>query len=160
MQEVLEKQLVQIPVKEHLFSESVHHSGLTEYGISWQELNAGKVSIPAEGARFDIYFKGTLAGPKINGTIEGVDFLYVRADGRLMLNLQATITTDDGVKIALSEDGIMFPPSDETGIAELKLNFNFLANGSKYAWLNQCHVWGIGTVNTRTGEICVDAYSA
>ena len=59
---------------------------------------------PAEGARFDVYFEGPITG-KLNGTVKGVDYLHIRADGRCQLNIHAEITTEDGKKISLAADG-------------------------------------------------------
>ena len=112
-----------IPVSEYLFDESVQLTGITEYGVSWEKFVSGETSLPREGARFDIAFAGTLEGPKIKGRIEGVDYLLVRADGRPQINLQASITTDDGEKIAVEEDGILFPDPDAgPSMAQLRLN--------------------------------------
>lgn len=158
MLNTLDKEQVAIPVTEYLFSETIRHAGLTEYGYSLSDLNRG-LPIPAAGARFDIAFEGELAGPEIKGTIKGVDFLLLRADGRFQLNLQATITTDDGEKIALHEDGIMLQP-DEKGIAGLRLNMQFITASPKYQWLNDHLVWGIGEANMQQGTVTVKAFIA
>jgi hypothetical protein len=154
-----EKSLV-IPVGEHLFDEAVQLTGVTEYGISWQEFVSGQVTPPPEGARFDIAFAGSLEGSKLNGSITGVDFLEVRADGRFLLHIHATITTDDGERIALYEDGLLIPSADGTGIAQLRLNMQFTTSSPKYAWVNQLQVWGRGSVDMAKGEVSVKAYVA
>lgn len=159
-QQLLNEKSSVIPAGEHLFDEAVQLTGVTEYGISWQELTSGQVAPPPEGAHFDIAFEGSLEGAKIKGTISGVDFLEVRADGRFQLHLHAAITTDDGVKIAVFEDGLLIPPQDDTRIAQLRLNLRFTTPSPKYAWLNQLQGWALGTVDWNTGKASVQVYAA
>jgi len=45
-------------------------------------LLSGQVSPEPEGARIDFYLEGPVIGPKLTGTVKGVDYLYFRADGR------------------------------------------------------------------------------
>ncbi len=156
------KKQVAMPVSELLFSEDIHLTGLTEYGLSWEKLTTGQAILPPEGARFDIAFEGTLAGDKIKGTIAGVDHLTVRADGRFQLDMQAQITTDDGEKIAVHEDGLLVAPDpdDESRIAQLRLNLEFTAFSPKYAWINNVQGWGRGTVDWNTGQVEMQVYAA
>lgn len=149
-----------IAVKEHLFDETVQLTGIAEYGISWQDLTGGKVAPPPQGARFDIAFEGALEGLRIKGNIAGVDYLTVRADGRFVLNLQASIETGDGERIAVEEDGILLPPQDGSGIAQLQLNLRFNTASPRYAWLNKLQAWGRGTADWNTGEVRVRVYAA
>ena len=151
---------VTMPVGAHLFDEVVHLTGLTEYGMSWEKLTTGQAVLPPQGARFDIAFEGTFEGLRLKGTIAGVDYLHVRADGRFQLNLQAVLTTDDGEKIAVYEDGILIPPQDDGMIAQLRLNLEFTASSPKYAWLNQVQGWGRGAVDWNTGQVDVQVYAA
>ena len=48
---------------------------------------------PAEGARFDVHFEGPVTGPKFSGSAKGADYLHIRADGRIQLDIHAEITT-------------------------------------------------------------------
>ena len=134
-----------------LFEEDVHLTDVKEFGFSWQAFAAKSAAIPSQGLRFDIYFKGEVKGDRLKGTIEGVDYLTVRSDGRLFLTLKATITTDDGAAIAVSESGI-----NDNGI--LRLNMDFHTHDSRYTWLNQKHVWGAGTVDFNTGTVIIKGY--
>jgi hypothetical protein len=72
-------------------------------------LLSGQVSPEPAGARIDFYLEGPVIGPKLTGTVKGVDYLYFRADGRAQLHIHAEITTEDGKKIALAADGIAIP---------------------------------------------------
>jgi hypothetical protein len=151
---------IAIPASEHLFDEAVHLTFVTEYGVTWDDMTNGRVKLPPEGANFDIGFEGSVVGAKLNGTIRGVDFLEVRADGRCQLHLHAAITTDNGEKIAVFEDGLLFPPTDDSRIATLRTNFRFTTSSPKYAWVNQIQGWGRGTVDWNTGQASVQAYRA
>jgi len=86
---------------------------VVEYGASANTLLSGQASTAPEGARIDFYLEGSVIGPKLTGTVKGVDYLYFRADGRAQLHIHAEITTEDGKKIALAADGIAIPELDD-----------------------------------------------
>jgi hypothetical protein len=140
-----------------LFEENLNLTDIRDFGYSWDTLNDPGVPIPPEGARFDLSFAGRVEGPLVSGRIEGTDFLTVRADGRFMLDIQATITTDDGVRIAVREDGVLNPTPE--GIGHLRLNLAFTSHDERYAWLNHMQVWAAGEVETATGAIFVQAFA-
>jgi hypothetical protein len=142
---------------EHIFGERVQLTGVTEYGMSWMDIISGDVQPPSEGVRFDISFEGRIFGDRLNGRVSGVDYLYIRGDGKFILELHASIITDDGEAIALHEDGILTPLKDGTG--NLKLNMKFLTASSKYSWLNRKQVWGTGSVEFSKGLVTIDAYT-
>jgi hypothetical protein len=144
-------------IGQRLFEEEVHLTDIVEYGVSWSKLIAGETPIPAEGARFDLAFEGSLEGERIKGTVKGVDYLDVRADGRFQMTIHATITTDDGARISFTEDGVVSPGPD--GIAGLRLNMEFKTSHEKYKWLNALQGWGVGTSNTNTGVVNVTAFA-
>lgn len=131
--------------KKTLFEEEVGLTGIEEFGFSWTDFISGK-PIPPEGARFDIAFAGRITGERIQGSVTGVDYLEVRGDGKLQLNLQATITTHDGERIKLTETGI-----NDNG--ELRLNMHFHTASERYHWLNKLQVWGVGNVDFGSGRV-------
>jgi hypothetical protein len=88
---------------------------VTEYGVALDTLLSGAGRPPAEGARFDLHVEGTANGPKLKGAVKGVDYINVRADGRLQLHFHAEITTEDGKKIALFTDGVATSDAGITG---------------------------------------------
>lgn len=139
------------PRLELLFEERVRLTEVVEYGFPMNDLLEGKTPIPPEGARFDIYFEGSLQGDRIRGTIEGVDFLEVRADGRYFLNLQARIRTEDGANIQLRETGV-------NNQGTLRLQMEFHTGDRRYSWLNSRQVLGIGTVDLSAAEANVQGY--
>jgi len=133
------------------FTEKVKLTGVKEYGFAFNDLATGTASIPASGAKFDIYFEGEVEGERLNGKLKGVDYLTVRADGKLELNLQASITTEDGAIIKVEETG-----NNHQGA--LKLFMKFHSNHESYVWLNQVSVLGLGTVSFSTGEVNIEGY--
>jgi hypothetical protein len=134
-----------------LFEEDVRLTAVKEYGFSWQEFATGDSPIPPEGLRFDIHFEGDVSGEKLNGHIKGVDYLTVRSDGRLFLDLYATLKTKDGASISVKESGI-------NAGGDLRLNMDFHTNDDRYRWINHKHVWGIGTVNFQNGAVKIKGY--
>ena len=131
---------------------------VVEYGASADALISGQTPPPAEGARFDVYFEGPITG-KLNGTVKGVDYLHIRADGRCQLNIHAEITTEDGKKIALAADGVAIQ-EEGSPVFQLKENVTLTTNHPEYSWVNPIQVWAPGMVDMSKGEIHVRGYAA
>lgn len=142
-----------------LFEEQVQLTGIKEFGLNWDHMIQGKAGIPPEGARFDISFEGDLKGPKIEGRIKGIDYLTVRADGRYMLRIYATVITHDGESIALEEEGILIPDWEDPAMASLQFNMKFTTAVPKYAWLNNLPVWATGNIDRVTGSVYIRAFT-
>ena len=87
-------------------------TGMTDYGVSMDAILAGQEAIPLQGARFDLAVDGRFTG-RLAGRGHGVDYLRVRADGRIELDLHVIIETNDGHRIALSGDGQAAPRPGE-----------------------------------------------
>jgi hypothetical protein len=130
--------------------------GVTDYGVSMDAILSGKKEVPPQGARFDVAFEGRAKG-RVSGRVRGVDFLRMRADGRVDLDIRATIETEDGYRIALSADGVAVPRATEP-IADLSENVCLTTAAANYAWVNSRQIWAIGTVNLAAGKIHIDAY--
>jgi hypothetical protein len=145
---------ITIPSGRHLYDAMLHHTSIVEYGFGVADLDTGR-TLPPAGARIDIAFEGRIEGDRIAGTIAGVDFGEVRADGRFDLHIHATITTDDGAHISFFADGI-FRPSD----GELRENVRLTTASTKYAWVNQLQIWARGNADMRKRKVCVKAYVA
>src|SRR5581483_3425904 len=79
-------------------------TGVTDYGVSLDDILAGRKAVPPQGARFDLHVDGPCKG-RLSGRQHGVDYVRMRADGRIDLDLHVIIETDDGQRIALSGDG-------------------------------------------------------
>ena len=93
----------------------------------------------------------------MGGSVKGVDYLHLRADGRFQLHIHAEITTEDGKKIALSADGVALggPP-----VLQLRENATLTTSYPEYSWVNTIQVWASGTVDLAKGEIRVKGYAA
>jgi hypothetical protein len=81
----------------------------------------------------------------------------MRADGRMDLDIRATIETGDGFRIGLSADGVAVLRPGEP-IADLYENVTLTTAAAGYAWANTHQIWGVGSVNLATGKIHIDAY--
>jgi hypothetical protein len=131
-------------------------TGVTGFGVDFAKLTGGEVAPPPAGARFDVWVKGTIEG-KISGTLEGCDYLYVRADGRMELNVKGTITTDDGAAISLAATGVGWPEAG-TPIVRLRENATLFTNHESYLWVNGLQIWAPGEVNLAEGKVDISGY--
>ena len=95
---------------------------------------------------------------QLKGKVKGVDYLWMRADGRVELDIHAEITTDDGLRISLKADGVGLPRKDSS-IADLRENVTLFTSSKDYTWINTLQVWGIGTVDFARQIIHVAGYS-
>ena len=129
-----------------------------DYGSPAEHVLSGKTSPPPGGARIDVYFEGPVTG-KLRGHIKGVDYLLVRADGRVELDIHAEITTDDEKRISLAADGVAISVNGSPTF-ELRENVTLTTSHPEYAWLNPLQIWAPGTVDLRTGEIRVKGFMA
>jgi len=142
-----------------LYEYTAHFTKVVEYGTSAEALFSGQAAPPPEGARLDVYFEGPVTGTKLRGHMTAVDYIQIRADGRVELNIRAEITTDDGKKIALHTDGVGIPQNGSP-VFLLRENATLTTNHPEYAWLNPLQIWAPGTVDVSKGEIQVKAYAS
>ena len=143
-------------IGEKIYSYDLDITGMTDYGIPLLSIVSGQSKVPPPGARIDVAFAGLVTG-RLAGSVQGVDYLRVRADGRIDLNIHATIETKDGCRIALSADGVGTPRATEQ-VADLCENVILTTAEESYDWVNTRQVWAVGTVNFATGKIHLDAY--
>ena len=141
---------------EKIYEYDLDVTGVTDYGVSLEAILAGKEKVPPQGARFDVAFEGRAKG-RLSGRVRGIDYLQMRTDGRVGLDIRASIETDDGRRIALSADGVALPHTSEP-IADLFENVCLTTAAADYAWVNTRQIWGAGAVNFATGKIHIDAY--
>ena len=143
-------------IGEKIYEYALDITGVTEYGITLEDVLSGKASVPMQGARIDVAFEGPVTG-RLAGHIRGIDYLRIRADGRVDLCILATIETGDGHRVALAADGVCLPRPGEP-IADLRENVELITASEDYAWVNTRQVWGVGTVDFASGKIHVEAY--
>ncbi len=141
---------------EKIYEYDLDVSGITDYGVSLDAILSGKEKLPPQGVRIDVAFEGRAVG-RLAGRVRGIDYLRLRADGRVDLDIRAIIETDDGYRIALSADGVGVPRAAEP-VADLSENISLSTVAKDYAWVNTRQIWGSGTVNFATGKIHIDAY--
>ena len=141
-----------------MYEYDLRFTQVVEYGVSANAVLSGQLPPPPEGARFDVYFEGPVTGPRVNGSVRGVDYLHIRADGRCQLNIHAEITTADGKKVALTAGGMAIPKPGSP-IFQLRENATLITNHPEYSWLNHIPIWASGTVDVSTGEIKVKGYA-
>ena len=143
---------------EKIYEYDLDVTGMTDYGVSLDAILSGqeKKKIPPQGVRIDVAFEGR-AISRLAGRVRGIDYLRIRADGRIDLDIRAIVETTDGHRIALSADGVATPRAAEP-IADLFENVSLSTAAEEYVWVNTRQVWGVGTVNFTVGKIHIDAY--
>jgi hypothetical protein len=141
---------------EKIYEYDLNVTGMTDYGITLPSIVSGQSRVPPQGARIDVAFEGRASG-RLAGRVSGVDYLTVRADGRIDLDIRAVIATDDGQRIALSADGVGVPRAAEP-VADLCENVRLTTAAENYAWVQTRQIWGIGIVNLAAGTVHIDAY--
>jgi len=114
---------------------------------------------PAGNRQVFIVRGGTLAGPRLKGTLlpGGGDWALVRPDGAVQLDVRATVQTDDGALIYAAYSGLIIASPAVLGRAmggeDVPLSeYYFFTNpmfqtaAEKYAWLNQTIAIGRGKI--------------
>jgi hypothetical protein len=141
---------------EKIYSYDLDVTGMTDYGVTLDAILTGQIKIPPQGIRIDVAFAGRGSG-RLAGRVTGVDYARMRADGRIDLDVRATIETDDGQRVALAADGVALPRAAEP-VADLFENVILSTAADGYEWVNTRQVWGVGTVDFAAGRIHIDAY--
>jgi len=141
---------------EKIYEYDLDLTGITDFGVSLEAIMSGRESVPPQGARFDLAFAGRARG-RICGAVSGIDYLRIRADGRIDLDIKATIATDDGHRIALAAGGVLMPRPDEP-IVNIFENVSLTTAAADYAWVNTGQIWAVGSVNMTTGKVHVEAF--
>jgi len=141
---------------EKIYEYELDVTGMTDYGVGLPAILAGEVPVPPQGLRLDVSFAGRASG-RLAGTVTGTDYVRMRADGRIDLDIRAVIVTDDGHRLALSADGVAVTRAGEP-VADLCENIRLDTAAPGYEWVTTRQVWGIGTVDFATGKIRIAAY--
>ena len=131
---------------------------IIEYGASAEAVLMRTSPPPKEGARLDLYLEGPVIAGRLQGTVTGVDYLNMRADGRAELHIHGHITLEDGKKVALEAGGVAVPEG-ESSIFQLREHVNLTSNDPALAWVNATEVWARGTVDVSTGQVHLRAYA-
>ena len=131
---------------------------IIDYGTSAESVLMRRTPPPKEGARLDLYLEGPVTG-RLRGSVTGVDYLNMRADGRAELHIHAYITLEDGKKVALEAGGIAIP-EEGSSIFQLREHVELTSHDPALAWVNTTEVWARGTVDVSTGQVHLRAYAA
>jgi len=146
-------------VQEHVYDATIQITEMVDFGLDLKAIASKKAQIPPQGLRVNVAFKGELKGPKLQGTISGIDYLLMKPDGIGQLNVQAVITTSDGERIAQRGDGVLTPQQDSS-VSQLRENIAFYSASSKYGWVNRMQFWASGTSDLSTGRILLKVFIA
>lgn len=90
---------------------------------------------------------GTFTGPKLKGTAlaNGGDWIVRRPDGASLLNVRATLKTDDDQLIYMTYDGIMYtPPGGKPSDMYWRTTPRFETGSTKYEWITRVVAVGVG----------------
>jgi hypothetical protein len=125
-----------------------------------------------EGLRVNFYVTGgEVTGPRVFGKVRpvGADWLTLRKDGVGLLDVRATIETNDGALIYVTYPGIIDlgengyqdflegrPPASGTPI---RTSPRCMTSHPNYAWLNRLHCVGIGQAFIERLEVAYDVYA-
>jgi len=124
-----------------------------------------------DGLKVDWYVTGgSVAGPRLNGSVrpEGGDWMTIRQDGIGVVDVRATIDTDDGALVYLTTTGVF-----ELGVDGYRnfINRNwpptptvrsspaFLTAHAHYHWLNRLQCLGVGMVRMNELLVSYDVYA-
>jgi hypothetical protein len=112
---------------------------------------------PRGNRRFFGVTGGSFEGPRLRGEVlpEGGDWLLVRPDGVVELDVRATLRTDDGALIYFRHRGIRrAAPEVQARLARgevvdpseyyFRIIPSFETSAPRYAWLNSIFAVGIG----------------
>ena len=124
-----------------------------------------------DGVRANLYSAGgTVDGPKASGKIRAVggNWLVVRTDGVVMLDMRGTIETTDKARLYMTytgmgdfgEDGYqMFLAGELPSHTLLRTAPRFQTAHPNYQWLNRFQCLGIGKIDFGSFEAVFDVYA-
>src|SRR5262245_37655013 len=125
----------------------------------------------AEGLRINFHVTGgKVTGPRMRGILRpvGGDWLTLRTDGVGVLNVRATIETDDSALIHIAYTGICdlgedsyeaFANNALPPTAPIQASTRFQAGHPEYRWLNRLQCFNIGEVDFQRFEVRYDVYA-
>ena len=101
---------------------------------------------------------GTFEGPNMRGTVDnsGGDWVTVRADNNIKLDVRIMLRTEDGADIFMRYEGIGV--RNAAGELELVTAPLFETGDPRYAWMN--NVQAVTTGKSGGGVVTYDVYAA
>jgi len=146
-------------VAEPLYEARLRILATTDFGYPLQALASGSAQPPPWGARFDFAFEGSVEGARLTGTVVGVDYLNIRADGRIELHIHGRLNTADGASLSYSGNGVALPQPG-TGLLHFSENVLLHCSDPRYTWVNRLPVWARGTIELARGEIRATGFAS
>lgn len=121
----------------------------TYLGTLWAETTkVDRVDVPngPSGTRMVVTVTAaTFDGPKVTATmpagVAGGDWLTIRDDGSMSLDVRLALRTDDGADIYVSYVGV---GTTVDGVASIRTSPRFETGDERYAWLNSVFAVGLG----------------
>jgi hypothetical protein len=121
-------------------------------------LEVQEIGARPAGLRMNMHFEGDSdSGSRVRGHIKGVDYLTVRSDGVVQLDVHATLTSPDGDVVAIVARGVAVTSPGGAVLGRLALTFETASD--KLAWLNRALGVAITNANMKTGELRLVASS-
>jgi hypothetical protein len=114
---------------------------------------------------------GTVTGPRVSGKIRpvGGDWLTLRRDGIAVLDVRATIETEDAALIYVAYPGIIdFGPDGYENFVQgrspgsavaIRISPRFQTSHPAYVWLNRLHCIGLGQAFLERSEVAYNVYA-
>jgi hypothetical protein len=124
-----------------------------------------------EGLRLNVYITGgEVTGPRLKGKLlpVGADWLTIREDGVGVLDIRATIETDDGALIYVAYQGIAdagedgyqrFLEGNPPARVPIRGAPRFLTSHPDYLWLNRIQCVNVGEVDLENWVVGYDLYT-
>ena len=141
---------------EPIYEYTARFTKLTEFGAPVEDLLAGRAAPPPSGLRVDIHFEGEVTG-KLGGYLKAVDYLNIRADGRMDLDIKGVIATPDGANIAISAGGVALPKPGSTA-SRIVENVKLTTAHPDYAWVNSLEFWAVGEGDIAARQVTIRGY--
>lgn len=121
----------------------------------------GKPSLTGGGPQGDRIIvdasAGTFEGERLRGTVvpPGGDWVTMRPDGSVKLDVRLVLKTDDGATILMTYCGIGVPQED--GTLDIRTAPLFETGDERYAWLNR--VQAVGTGRSEAQQVRYEVYA-
>lgn len=124
-----------------------------------------------EGLRVNFYLAGgEFSGPAIQGKLRpvGGDWMTVRRDGVAIVDVRATLETDDGALIFMSYPGIIdlgeegfakFQRGELRPVVQIRIAPRLSTAHPNYLWMNRLQYLGIGEYRPALREARYDIYA-
>lgn len=143
-------------IGEQIYKYNVDVLEIIDFGQKLSHFVSGKVPVKPYGARVDAHVSGTVEG-RLAGKITGSDFLYLRPDGRMELDIRARIECEDGCRVALHAAGVGSLRDNEPAI-DLVEHVRLYSAFEQYEWVNGRQIWAHGVANLSSGKLVTTGY--